>query len=314
METLAKFQGLSTLNKNNDNANKSKFEDTPQEILYLILTWVTGTDIENISKCSRTLQSIIRDEYLWSVMSKTRFPRLYEEAILEINDQDDNNNVFQKNPISWRDIYMSKDDSQLSAAQHMVIIHNTLPYWEIISTTESIYGAKAKLNSVCWFDVRGIMEGVPQGKYRIQWRMRLSRLATRDETFQFKASIVPKTKPLLSLPLVERNEQELYSKEYAIELLSYTTPSGFYYRGDVVNNRWILLTIPGEIEIKDAFSDIRVTHEGHTNYWKSGIELDWVRLQPSSEVLDEGLLVEDVDIRPRNHGADSLSSSPSSHE
>ncbi|KAI7860989.1 hypothetical protein BDC45DRAFT_493264 [Circinella umbellata] len=296
METPAKYQGLSTLNRND---NKSKLENTPREILYSILTWVTGIDIENISKCSQTLQSIIQDEYLWSSMTKTRFPRLYEEAILEINDKEDKGS--QENSISWRKIYMLKDNSQLSAGDGMFIVHNRYPYWKIISTHESIYGATARLNHVWWFDVRGVMEGVPQGKYRIQWRMRLSFTARDIGSLDFKAFSVPRKKSLLSLPLVERNEQELFSKENAVELVSYIMPSTFYSRDDVTNDRWIIVTIPGEIEIKDAFSDIRVTHEGHTNSWKAGVELDWVKLLPSSEVLGEELLVEDD-----NHGAYSL--------
>ncbi|KAG2217382.1 hypothetical protein INT45_005266, partial [Circinella minor] len=265
--------------------------------------WVTGIDIENISKCSRTLQPIIQDEYLWSVMMKTRFPRLYKDTILEIKDKDNKN--FQEKSISWRKIYMSKDDNQLSAGHGMFIVHNKLPFWEIVSTNQSIYGAIAELHTVCWLDVRGVIEGVLQGRYRIQWRMRLSSSARDNGPLFFKAFIIPRNKSLLSLPAIERNEQELFSKDNSVELLSYTITSwNFYYRKDVVDDRWIILTIPGEIEIKDAFSDILVTYEGHSKHWKTGIELDWVRLQPSSEVSGGGLLVKDDDL-----GVDSTSSS-----
>ena len=41
-------------------------------------------------------------------MTKARFPGLYEKTLLKIHDKKNHGNVPQENPISWRDIYMSK--------------------------------------------------------------------------------------------------------------------------------------------------------------------------------------------------------------
>ena len=38
----------------------------------------------------------------------------------------------------------------------MAMIHARLPYWQIVCSEESMYGAIAKLHAVCWFDVSNI--------------------------------------------------------------------------------------------------------------------------------------------------------------
>ena len=48
-------------------------------------------------------------------------------------------------------------------------------------------------------------------------------------------------------------------------------PREFYSGKELVTHRWFLLTVPGEIKIEDYFSDIRVTHEKRTNWWKGGL-------------------------------------------
>ncbi|KAI9492118.1 hypothetical protein BDB00DRAFT_462166 [Zychaea mexicana] len=267
------------------------FEDIPREILHLVFIWLTGTDIANIGKSSRTLQLLVQDDYLWSVMTKVRFPRIYKETLQEINDcrndQSGNDSNSSMSAICWRDIYMAKDESRLSAAKNMHITHIKLPYWRIVHTNESIYGATAKLHSVCWFDVNGVIEGVPPGRYRVQWRMRLSLSARWNEPLDFTASVIPKKK-------MSAKEEQKKKEEEEEAVLSYTTPPEFYAREDVVTNTWILVTMPGEIDIKGGwgFTDVRVSHEKRTDFWKSGIELDWVRLQPAGEAAGEGLLVD----------------------
>ncbi|KAI9249735.1 hypothetical protein BDA99DRAFT_523503 [Phascolomyces articulosus] len=280
MEQQQQHQQLSWIKHPELNITQNKktksIQDIPREILYLIFVWLTGADIENIGKCSRTLQLLIQDDYMWNAMTKVRFPRLYEETLNEMRDGRENK------PLCWRDIYMVKDENRLSAAEHMVITHIKLPYWRIVHSNESLYGATAKLHSVCWFDVRGLIEGVPPGKYRVQWRMRLSLSARWNEAFEFTASIIPRNQSLT--PDLDDMGGE--------KVVSYITPPKFYAREDVVTNTWILVTIPGEIEIKDGYADIRVSHEKKTNFWKAGIELDWVRLVPASETTSDGLLID----------------------
>ncbi|KAI8138250.1 hypothetical protein BJV82DRAFT_631613 [Fennellomyces sp. T-0311] len=238
--------------------------DIPREVFYLISTWLTGTDIENLGKCNRAFRTLVQDEYLWSVMTRVRFPRLYHVALDEMSE-------CPNEPRCWRELYMAKDHCQISAAQNMEMIHNRLPYWRTERTNESIYGATVKLHSVCWFDISGVIEGVPPGRYRIQWRTRLSLSARWNEPLDYVARTL----------------------QGGAELC-YTTPSDFYAREDVVTNTWILLTIPGELVIKDewGFTDVRLSHEKRTNYWKSGIEIDWVRLIPADQAIGDGLLID----------------------
>ena len=53
MELPSKHQEFSSninQDKDNDNNDKSTIENIPRETLHLIFIWLTGTDIENISK------------------------------------------------------------------------------------------------------------------------------------------------------------------------------------------------------------------------------------------------------------------------
>ncbi|CDH52904.1 predicted protein [Lichtheimia corymbifera JMRC:FSU:9682] len=230
-----------------------------REVLYIICSFLSGKDTINLAKCNHALQVALGDEYVWAQMTKTRFPKLYKETLL-LDDV----------PRNWRKLYMENDQLRMSVAKQMAITHVRLPYWQRLESKESMYEATARLHSVCWFDVNGILQGVPQGSYRVQWRMRVSLSARWNEPLDFTVSVM-----------------EANGLTHA-----YTTPDDFYIREDILTNTWILVTLPGEIHVKEWFSNVRVSHEKKTNHWKSGIELDWVKLLPSHEAPSPGLTVE----------------------
>ncbi|KAF7724776.1 hypothetical protein EC973_000732 [Apophysomyces ossiformis] len=162
----------------------------------------------------------------------------------------------------------------------MTVAHIQSPYWQTVDTTQSMYGRTIKLQSICWLDVgqkienelrkvHGLFEGVPSGTYQIQWRVRLSYPARWNEPLDFTAT-----------PLADPTQT-----------IRYTTPNGFFQRQDVVADAWILLTIPIRLDIKGGFSDVEVSHEKKTRLWKSGLELDWVRLVPCEGEISDQIIV-----------------------
>lgn len=99
----------------------------------------------------------LEDEYVWAQMTKTRFPKLYEEILFDLDASSRN----------WRKVYMENgktcihvndfshsiiDQLQMSVAKQMAITHVRLPYWQRLESKESMYEATARLHSVCWFD------------------------------------------------------------------------------------------------------------------------------------------------------------------
>ncbi|KAI8138271.1 hypothetical protein BJV82DRAFT_631698 [Fennellomyces sp. T-0311] len=263
-----------------------KLEDFPREILLPIFARLTGSDIANIGKCNRALRALSQDVYLWIIMTKTRFPRLYKQILKG------NNDICPEDLNIWREHYMQKDDCRISAANDMA--RSNASFFRTEKTQESIYGAVVEMTSVCWYDTWGVIEGVPPGRYRLQWRKRISRSAYVDEPLDYVA-------------------RALRDGEGEQSELRYTAPSAFFYRDkNVANGNWMIWTIPGEFVIKDewGFTDVRVSNEKRTNWWKSSIAIDWVRLIPINQV-DSRIPLLTSDSSPqarinRNHSSSSV--------
>lgn len=93
------------------------------------------------------------------------------------------------------------------------------------------------------------------GKYRMQWRMRISLPARWNEPTDFVA--LPESRK--GVPLAEA--------------VRYTTPPDLYRREDVVTDTWVQITLPSVIEIREAwgFTQVRVSHEKDSAFYKSGL-------------------------------------------
>lgn len=241
-------------------------QSLPIEVLHTICYFLTGPDITNLSKCNQALWVVLQDESLWAQLTCDRFPSSYTSTRTEQHQKHDN--TLQK--LSWQDIYMSKDSLCISAVNDMSITNARLPFWRVVGTRESKYGAIAKLYSICMLDIRGKVEGVPKGQYRIQWRMRFTLSAQWNESLDFTAHVGNEAKPALT----------------------YTTPADFYSRQDILTNTWIRITLPFDLFINHRYDTVTLVHGKRTNFWKSGIEIDWARLVPSSQIQDKGLVLE----------------------
>ncbi|KAL1931280.1 hypothetical protein VTP01DRAFT_10417 [Rhizomucor pusillus] len=235
----------------------------PPEILYTILWELSAADISQLALCCRTFHAIIQDDGFWKSIFRHRFPKQYT-ALQQQQCADD--------PATnrWRRLYRSKEQLRLSVAQDMDIKDINLPYWKIYNTPESAYGVTAKLHSIRILDLRGTFEGVLPGRYRVQWRMKLSLAARWNEPLDFTVNL---------------------ANNKAVPIIC-TTPQGFYNRSDVVTDSWIVVTLPCEIVIEKSWgpTDIHVSHEKGTRLWKAGMEIDWVQLIPA-ESLDESTMV-----------------------
>ncbi|KAI7880927.1 hypothetical protein K492DRAFT_207203 [Lichtheimia hyalospora FSU 10163] len=241
-------------------------QNLPIEVLHTLCYFLTGSDITNLSKCNQALWVVLQDESLWAQLTCDRFPTLYTSIR---NEQCQDHNTLEKK--NWQDTYMSKDLLCISAVNDMSITNARLPFWRIVGTKESRYGAIAKLYSICMLDIRGKVEGAPKGRYRIQWRMRFALSAQWNESLDFTAHVGNEATPAS---------------------LTYTTPTDFYSRQDILTNTWICITLPGELVVNKRFDTVTLVHGKKTNFWKSGIEIDWARLVPSTQVQDQGLVLE----------------------
>ncbi|KAI9033844.1 hypothetical protein CLU79DRAFT_15809 [Phycomyces nitens] len=227
--------------------------ELPYEILCEIMSYLTEHDIGYLAETCHYFGQLARNQDVWKGMFKSRF--------IQFKTVDSSQNNF-----SWKDLYIEKALLRLSAAQDMSIVHKNPPYWDIVPTRESCYGYTAKLGSVCWLDVNGIIKRVPPGVYKIQWRMRITSSAQWNEPLDFTASL-------------ERNGNRLESPA-----VKYTTPDQFFRQKEMKKGSWMIATLPEQLNIPEQFgyTDVRLSHEKKTGQWKSGLELDWVRLVPIS--------------------------------
>ncbi|KAL0073727.1 hypothetical protein F4703DRAFT_1895326, partial [Phycomyces blakesleeanus] len=230
--------------------------ELPCEIHCEIMSNLTEYDIQHLGGTCHYFKLLTQNQDVWKGMFKTRFIQFKTVDSSQIN-------------FSWKDLYLEKALLRLSAAQDMSIVHNNAPYWEIIQTRESCYGHTAKLGSVCWLDVNGIIKRVPPGVYQIQWRMRVTSSAQWNEPLDFTASLEKNGKPL-ETPIIK-----------------YTTPDRFYRQKEMKGGSWMIATLPEHLKINDSFgfTDVRLSHEKKSGQWKSGLELDWVRLVPVSHKI-----------------------------
>ncbi len=59
-------------------------------------------------------------------------------------------------------------------AEDMAICHMGDRYWIMIDSASSSYGKLAELRSVWWMDVVAVFYGVPPGRYKVQWRVKVT--------------------------------------------------------------------------------------------------------------------------------------------
>jgi len=154
---------------------------------------------------------------------------------------------------SYVEMYRAKGRLQHSIAQDFQVIHLDSGYWNLEEDESSACKTVAKLRSVCWFDVRGLVKGVPGGVLRVVWRLSIDRQVFGLNNLEFGCNV---------------NGTNVLSVTLAEECFRL-----------VANAGWIEYTLAEPLVLDTAsFADVECYIQDHTDYWKSGIALDYVRI------------------------------------
>ncbi|KAF9932188.1 hypothetical protein FBU30_008743 [Linnemannia zychae] len=179
-------------------------------------------------------------------------------------------------------------------AEDMMIAHMGNQFWRMISSSESKYGKLAELASVWWMDVVAVFFGVLPGRYKVQWRVKVTSDGPVVNT-EFRA--VQFTK-----------EEDYHTAGGKPNALSFKPTSKQEFieqtdtQGSRVNKRpfrnlfrgFTILELPGELVIEDDYQGVFLQIRNHED-WKSGLYIDYVRLvnvddpEQSQESLAYGL-------------------------
>ncbi|KAF9136303.1 hypothetical protein BGW39_000019 [Mortierella sp. 14UC] len=159
-------------------------------------------------------------------------------------------------------------------AEDMMIAHMGNQFWRMIASGESMYGKLAELASVWWMDVVAIFYGVPPGRYKVQWRVKVTSDAPIINT-EFRAVLFDKHEEFVEQTDTQGNRAN-------------KRPFRNLFKG------FTNLELPGELVIEDDYRGVFVQIRNHDD-WKSGLYIDYVRLvnlddpEQSKESLAYGL-------------------------
>ncbi|KAI8359538.1 hypothetical protein B0O80DRAFT_233196 [Mortierella sp. GBAus27b] len=103
-------------------------------------------------------------------------------------------------------------------AEDMFICHMGDRYWRMIDSGSSTFGRIAQLQSVWWMDVAAVFYGVPKGRYKIQWRLKVTSDAPIINT-DFRARFFEKHE-VGTMPWIGLHSQPS-------PMLSYSSPKTF---------------------------------------------------------------------------------------
>ncbi|KAG0376934.1 hypothetical protein BGX24_006976 [Mortierella sp. AD032] len=162
-------------------------------------------------------------------------------------------------------------------AEDMMIAHMGNQFWRMITSEESKYGRLAELASVWWMDVVAVFHGVPPGRYKVQWRVKITSDAPVVNT-EFRAVLFNKhedhntvgEKPN-ALTFRPTNKQEFIEQTDSQGSRVNKRPFRNLFKG------FTILELPGELLVEDDYRGVFVQIRNHDD-WKSGLYIDYVRL------------------------------------
>ncbi|KAG0231710.1 hypothetical protein BGW42_008662 [Actinomortierella wolfii] len=186
-------------------------------------------------------------------------------------------------------------------AEEMSICHMGDRYWVMHESGLSRFGKIASLHSVWWLDVFAVFHGVPQGRYRVRWRMKVT-----------SNGPVVGTKFLAKVFRVTEVDIEAATKEPAAisfepqdmdSFKAHTTAESSTIRRSIKKliPGFTVFELPGTILVEDNFSNVLVQIQNHEG-WKSGMHLDYVQLVPEEDIakVDEEQASEAVRLEAHN--------------
>ncbi|KAF9948742.1 hypothetical protein BGZ65_007865, partial [Modicella reniformis] len=170
-----------------------------------------------------------------------------------------------------------KHSRMILPAEDMQICHLDNRYWKLIESASSTFGKLAQLQSVWWMDVTATFFGVPKGRYKVQWRVKVTSDAPIINT-EFKVILFDKhedrsvvTNRPDTILFKPRNVQEFMERTDSQVLKANRKPFRNVFRG------FTILELPGEVNIADDFQNVFVQIRNYDG-WKSGLCVDFVQL------------------------------------
>ncbi|KAF8926910.1 hypothetical protein BGZ47_002466 [Haplosporangium gracile] len=179
-------------------------------------------------------------------------------------------------------------------AEDMMIAHMGNQFWRMITSSESEYGKLAELASVWWMDVVAVFVGVLPGRYKVQWRVKVTSDAPVVNT-EFRAVLFdnhedPNTAVMKpnTLTFRPKSKQEFVQQTDSPGSRVHKKPFRNLFKG------FTILELPGELLVEDDNHGVFLQIRNHDD-WKSGLYIDYVRLvnlddpKQSQESLTNGL-------------------------
>ncbi|KAG0265659.1 hypothetical protein BG011_004258 [Mortierella polycephala] len=160
-------------------------------------------------------------------------------------------------------------------AEDMSICHMGDRYWTMVESRRSAFGKLAQLKSVWWMDIAAVFYGVPPGRYKAQWRIKLTSDApvinSEFRAIVFNEDIAEAEDQTETILFKPRNTQQFTDHTDTQSSKVRRKPFKRAFEG------FLIMELPGEIVIDESrqgiFLQIR-NHEG----WKSGLSVDYARL------------------------------------
>ncbi|KAG0221796.1 hypothetical protein BGX31_009559 [Mortierella sp. GBA43] len=162
-------------------------------------------------------------------------------------------------------------------SEDMFICHMGDRYWRMIDSGSSTFGRIAQLQSVWWMDVAAVFYGVPKGRYKIQWRLKVTSDAPIINT-DFRARFFEKhedrsaftTKPDAVL-FKPKNIQAFREQTDSDGSKANRKPFRKMFQG------FTILELPDILTVEEDFQNVH-TQIFNEDGWKSGLCVDFARL------------------------------------
>ncbi|KAG0197910.1 hypothetical protein BGX28_008590 [Mortierella sp. GBA30] len=162
-------------------------------------------------------------------------------------------------------------------AEDMAICHMGDRYWMMIDSKASTYGKLAELRSVWWMDVVAVFYGVPPGRYKVQWRVRVTSDAPVVNS-EFKAVLFDKHEDHTaasgrpdSILFKPRNVQEFTEHTDSLVMKADRKPFRNLFKG------FTILELPDELVVEEDYHGVFLQIRNYEG-WKSGLYIDYARL------------------------------------
>ncbi|KAI9105263.1 hypothetical protein DFS34DRAFT_1839 [Phlyctochytrium arcticum] len=265
------------------------FSALPEELAVTIASYLLAPDIAQLCRANKFCNAVCRDEYLWHVLTLRRFgvdphKAEYERVVREPDGADPG----EKKLVDGRrggeqpvDVYkrLAKNGLRL-APEDMGIIWLDGSHWSLEEEPGSTHGRVARLATVCWYDMRGRVRGVPRGWYLPIWRVKIGPSYARyiggqtEEDIEHNATVADRDGTS-----IKEHDSTTSSRKFG-SFASTNTPRGSepQYRDFVLPPLNVGMWPGGP-----PFLDVDVEAVEHSDTWKSRIVYDGFRLERVTE-------------------------------